>query len=158
MKIKESYLQRRRFLCGMLGGGAAALGCGVAVPVTQYVGNLQEEPPPPFVKMPEDQWQLPPGKARMARYGSMKILLIRTPKPEAELKIFDANCTHLDCTVGYEEDKNRIVCNCHKGYYDVEGRVTDGPPPKSLPKLHFKEMPDGTLVIALEKENLEKAF
>ena len=37
MKINESYLVRRRFLCGMLGGGAAALGTSVGVPLVAFV-------------------------------------------------------------------------------------------------------------------------
>jgi hypothetical protein len=48
MKIDESYIVRRRFLCGMLGGRAAALGVGVGLPIIPYAGNLREQPPPPF--------------------------------------------------------------------------------------------------------------
>ena len=46
MKIDESYVARRRFLGGMIGGGMTALGAGATVPLVAYVGNLRSEPPP----------------------------------------------------------------------------------------------------------------
>ncbi len=154
MKIEESYVARRRFLCGMLGGGAVALGTGVAAPLAQYAGNLREEPPPDFLEVEEADYQLPPGKSKMIMYGHIPVLIIRTP--EDDLRVFVAICTHFDCTVGYREEENRIFCACHEGYYDVDGRVLSGPPPAPLRQFHFK-FQDHKLVIALEKENLEKA-
>jgi len=47
MKIDQSYLARRRFLGGMIGGGMAALGAGAAVPLVAYVGNLRARKPQP---------------------------------------------------------------------------------------------------------------
>ena len=152
MKIEESYLARRRFLGGMLGGGAAALGSGMAVPLACYMGNLREEPPPAFLEIEKADYDLPPGKAKMLMYGRIHALLIKTP--ENELKVFVANCTHFGCTVGFQEEENRIFCACHKGYYDLEGQVLSGPPPEPLRRFHWK-IQDETLVIALEKENLE---
>ena len=158
MKVEESYIVRRRFLSSMLAGGGGALGTAVAVPLTYYAGNLREEPPLAFLAIPKAEYDLAPGKAKLMMYGRIPALLIRTPKPESALKVLVAICTHLDCTVGYKEDENRIFCACHEGYYDVDGRVLAGPPPKPLREFHQKELADGTLVIALEKENLEKTL
>lgn len=156
MKIDESYIARRRFLACMLGGGAGTLAVGVAVPAVYYAGNLREEPPPPFLEIPEADWDLPPGKSKLIRYGRIPVLLFRTPEPQGELKAFVAVCTHFDCTVGYRQDENCIFCACHEGRYDVDGNVIAGPPPEPLRPVHYK-LHEGTLVIALEKENLEKA-
>ena len=101
MKINESYLERRRFLSGMLGGGAAALGAGLAAPLVYYAANLREEPPPDFLKIDRADWDLPAGKSKMLMYGQIPALLIKTPEPESELKVFVAICTHFDCTPGY---------------------------------------------------------
>ena len=101
-------------------------------------------------------YELPPGKSRMLMYGPIPVLLLRTPQPESELRIFVATCTHLNCTVGYREEQNRIFCACHEGYYDTAGRVVSGPPPQPL-RSFFSKRKDGKLIIALEKENLEKA-
>jgi nitrite reductase/ring-hydroxylating ferredoxin subunit len=157
MRIDESYLARRRFLCGMLGGGAGALAAGVAVPLGFYVGNLHEEPPPPFVIIPADDCRLPPGKAKLVMYGRIPTLLIRTPEPNSVWRAFVATCTHFDCTVGYSEAEQCIVCACHGGYYDLEGRPTAGPPPRPLRPLCVG-LRDGNLVLALEKANLDQAL
>jgi len=157
MKLKDSYLSRRRFLGNMLGGGLAALGAGAAVPLVQYSGNLRSEPPPDFLEISSVDYDLPSGTAKMVMYGRIPALIIKTPAPESSLKVLVAVCTHFDCTVSYKGDENRIFCACHEGYYDVDGRVLSGPPP--VPLRHFYTRFKGDkLVIALERENLEKAF
>ena len=157
MKLDESHLARRRFLCGMLGAGTAALASGAAVPLAYYAGNLREEPPPPFLEIPQSECDLRPGKAKLFLYGRIPALVIRTPGPDSTLKVFVATCTHFDCTVGYREKENCISCACHGGQYDLDGNVTAGPPPQPLRRFHHA-FRDGKLVIALEKENLERAL
>ena len=156
MKLEQSHLERRRFLGSMLGGGAAALGVGAALPLVQYAGNFRRLPPPEFLVLNRADYELPPGKSRMLMYGPIPVLLLRTPRPENELRIFVATCTHLNCTVGYREQQNCIFCACHEGYYDTAGRVVSGPPPQPL-RSFFSKRKDDKLIIALEKENLEKA-
>jgi cytochrome b6-f complex iron-sulfur subunit len=156
MKLDESYIARRRFLSSMLGGGAAALGAGVGIPLGYYAGNLREEPPPPFLEIAEADYDLAPGKSKLVMYGRIPALLIRTPEPQSELKIFVAICTHFNCTVGYEEDQNRIFCACHEGYYDLDGKVIAGPPPEPLRPFYYR-LEQGRLIIALEEAKLEQA-
>ena len=160
MKINESYLVRRRFLCGMLGGGAAVLGAGVSAPLVGYVGNLQEKPPPDWIEIEEAEYRLAPGTSKAVLYGRIPVLLFKTPDadPDSLPKVFVATCTHFDCTVVYDPQQNEIVCRCHDGYYDVDGNVTKGPPPRPLTEFFSRKRDNGMLVIALEKENLEKAF
>ena len=156
MKLEQSHLERRRFLCNMLGGGAVALGTGLALPLAQYAGNFRQVPPPDFLALDKSEYDLAPGKSRMLMYGRIPVLLLRTPQPENELRIFVATCTHLNCTVGYREEQNCIFCACHEGYYDTAGRVVSGPPPQPLRSFFSKQI-NGKLIIALERENLEKA-
>lgn len=156
MKIHESYVGRRRFLGGMLAGGTAAMATGVALPLTYYAGNLRPQPPPPFLRLAAADWDLSPGSAKTVLYGWLPALIIRTPQPEAQIKVFVAFCTHFDCTVGYKADENLIHCACHNGYYYLDGRVHSGPPPEPLRPFYTKVDGD-TLIIALEKEDLEKA-
>jgi cytochrome b6-f complex iron-sulfur subunit len=160
MKINESYLARRRFLCGMLGGGAAALGAGVSAPLVGYVGNLREEPPPDWLEIEEADYRLAPGESKTLFYGRIPALLFKTPDaaPESLPRVFVATCTHLDCTVTYDGARNDIVCHCHEGRYDIDGNVISRPPPRPLPKFFTRIRSNGNLVIALEQENLEKAF
>jgi Rieske Fe-S protein len=155
MKIDESCIARRRFLGGMLGGGAAALGSGMALPLASFVGNLREDPPPPFETYSKDEYDLAPGTSVVLEYGRIPALVIRTP--ENDLKVYVGICTHFDCPVGYKEDENCIFCACHDGYYDLDGQVVSGPPPRPLDEF-FTAFRGDTLVIALEKENLEEAL
>ena len=160
MKINDSYLERRRFLCGMLGGGAAALGTGVGLPLVGYVGNLQEEPPPDWLEIERADYELAPGTSKMLTYGRIPVLLFKTPdaEPDSLPRVFVATCTHFDCTVVYDAAQEHIVCHCHDGHYGLDGSVISGPPPLPLPKFFCRVRENGQLVIALEKENLEKAF
>jgi Rieske Fe-S protein len=158
MKIDESPLARRRFLGGMICGGAAAAGAGAAMPLLAYVANLRPEPLPDFLVLERDDYQLPPEGFRIVMYGPVPALILKMPEPEGELRAFIAICTHLDCTVSYRADSKRIFCACHEGYYDLDGKVLAGPPPRPLPRLHTRLLDDGKLILAIERENLEKAL
>jgi len=155
MKIHESYLARRRFLGTMVGGGAAALGAGMAAPLACYVGNFREEPPPDFLILDRADYELGPGESAIIPYGRIPVLLLRTP--EGELRAFVAVCTHFDCTVSYLPGEQRIFCACHEGYYGLDGRVISGPPPRPLSPAYWK-LTGEKLVLALEQENLERAL
>jgi len=154
VQIRDSYLARRRFLCGMIGGGAAALGAEAGVGLTFFAGNLREEPPPARIELPAAEADLAPGSSKLVMYGRVPALLIRTPQPEAAMRALVAVCTHFACTVGYHAAENRILCACHGGVFDVEGRVLAGPPTLPLRPLYHC-LRDGRLILALEKENLE---
>lgn len=156
MKLEESPLARRRFLWGLIGGGTAALGGGAVGPVVQYAGNFRRQPLPEFVELGPDELAIPPGESKIVMYGPLPVLLIRPADPAAAWKIFLATCTHLDCTVHYEPDQQAIICACHDGRFDLEGRVVAGPPPAPLPALPYRSR-DDRLIIALEQEHLDKA-
>jgi Rieske Fe-S protein len=153
MKITHSCLARRRFLCGMLGGGTAALGVSAAVPLVAYVGNLSAAPPL-FVEIAAADCEIAPGTAKMMMYGPIPMLLLNPREAPGALRIFVATCTHLNCTVGYQAEKDRFYCACHNGSFDTTGRVLSGPPPAPLRAFHSRWI-DGTLRVALEKKDLE---
>jgi cytochrome b6-f complex iron-sulfur subunit len=47
-------------------------------------------------------------------------------------------CTHLGCLVGYDKFNNKLVCPCHAGEFDLEGRVLSGPATKPLLRYSIK--------------------
>jgi len=73
------------------------------------------------------------------------VMLIRTPD---KLKAFSATCTHSGCLVDWEEKKREIICPCHAGLFDLEGRVVSGPPPRPLPSYPAKVV-DGNIFVEL---------
>ena len=47
-------------------------------------------------------------------------------------------CTHLGCLVGYDKFNDKLVCPCHAGEFDLEGRVLSGPATKPLLRYSLK--------------------
>lgn len=41
-------------------------------------------------------------------------------------------CTHLGCSVEWEEDKYRFICPCHSSAFSMNGDVQNAPAPKAL--------------------------
>jgi len=41
-------------------------------------------------------------------------------------------CTHLGCSINWEEDKMRFICPCHASAFNIEGDVQNPPAPKAL--------------------------
>ena len=43
-----------------------------------------------------------------------------------------SKCTHLGCTVPWEEKERRFACPCHGSSFDITGRVVTTPAPRPL--------------------------
>ena len=41
-------------------------------------------------------------------------------------------CTHLGCTVPWDEDKKQFLCPCHSSTFDIQGNVIDSPALRAL--------------------------
>lgn len=41
-------------------------------------------------------------------------------------------CTHLGCTVPWEQSANQFVCPCHSSSFSIEGQVLNPPAPRAL--------------------------
>jgi rieske iron-sulfur protein len=63
---------------------------------------------------------------------------------------YSAVCTHTGCEVGaFLVEEQTLYCDCHQSKFDPreQGRVTDGPAPRSLPALPLRIV-EGRLVVA----------
>jgi len=60
----------------------------------------------------------------------------------ADLVVFSPICTHLGCKVSWSDSKQRFLCPCHGGQYDLSGRVVAGPPPAPLNRLSMRTVDD----------------
>ena len=67
-------------------------------------------------------------------------------RSKGELIALSPICTHLGCTVSFDEERESFACPCHGGLYDKEGNVIGGPPPKPL-KRHEITFEAGKLLI-----------
>ena len=67
-------------------------------------------------------------------------------KSETEFYVLSSRCTHLSCSVNWEEARGEFVCPCHDAQFGVEGEVLGGPPPHPLDR-YEANVEDGTLMI-----------
>ena len=86
-------------------------------------------------------------------FGGKPCLLILTP--DGEVRAFNARCTHFDCTAEYSPEKSAIVCSCHNGVYDLNGRNISGPPPRPLQEYKVTRLGTGKegeeeIIVSLE--------
>lgn len=58
-------------------------------------------------------------------------------------------CSHLGCLISYDRNREEFICPCHGGRYDMEGRVTAGPPPAPLSRMPL-EVRDGKVYIGIK--------
>ncbi|MHC4404222.1 MAG: QcrA and Rieske domain-containing protein [Planctomycetota bacterium] len=137
-------VSRRNWLLWILNTGIATTLAAVFYPVVRFlwpraatVSGAQQ------VIAPFRVSQLPNAQGNPFNFGGKPCLVVLSPdgakrlargeplRPD-DVKAFDATCTHTDCTVEYRPDKGDIVCHCHDGVYDLNGRNVSGPPPRPL--------------------------
>jgi menaquinol-cytochrome c reductase iron-sulfur subunit len=49
-----------------------------------------------------------------------------------QIVAFGPQCTHLGCAYHWEMSSGKFMCPCHGSYFDIEGKVLDGPAPRPL--------------------------
>jgi len=67
-------------------------------------------------------------------------------KSESELIVLSNRCTHLSCSVYWNEAKGEYDCPCHDAQFGSEGEVLGGPPPHPLDR-YESEVEEDTLMI-----------
>ncbi len=129
MSNPELAAGRRNLIRVLLGSGFGASILSFLYPALKFMI------PPPVAESAVNQVSagkadLKPNGARLFKFGSRPALLVRTAA--GEFRAFSAVCTHLNCTVQYDEAKRHIWCACHNGQFDLNGKVIGGPPPRPL--------------------------
>ncbi|HEX9780535.1 MAG TPA: Rieske (2Fe-2S) protein [bacterium] len=121
---------RRAFLGGLLKGGVLALIGSTLYPIVRYLYPPMGREASVSNVVAGRVGELAANQAKIFRFGSQPALLVHTP--HGDLKAFSAVCTHLNCTVQYDDHASVIWCACHNGKFDLNGQVISGPPPRPL--------------------------
>lgn len=142
---------RRTFVNWFLGTSIGALLVSVVYPVLRFIS-------PPRIPEATTQ-QVEAGDTsdptllqkgfKIVRFGADPVIVVRVA--DGDFRAFSATCTHLDCIVGYQKDRERMFCNCHGGVYDLTGRNVSGPPPRPLTAYKVNLVPKGagsTIVVS----------
>ncbi len=73
---------------------------------------------------------------------------LRKSKDPQDILILNSRCTHLGCTINWNEKAGAYLCPCHDAKFSAEGKVLDGPPPRPLDRYaEHRLTEDGTLEI-----------
>ena len=134
---------RREFLDWIIRGGLFATLAGMLFPALTYLWPVTRRGPNSGLLEVGKADEIHVWGSKKVVMGSTALLVVRTPN---EFKAFSAVCTHLGCIVFWDSEKRQIVCPCHAGLFDLEGRVTAGPPPLPLQK-HEVVLTDGKIYI-----------
>jgi len=126
-------MNRRKFLEYVLGGsGILALG-SLLYPLARYFSPVK---PKKDTLVEVRRSEIPSGSALEIIVGGIPAVVINRQKKG--FIVLSKVCTHLGCLVQYDRVNGQLICPCHAGIYDLEGRVISGFPPKPLPQIPFR--------------------
>jgi cytochrome b6-f complex iron-sulfur subunit len=142
---RPGELRRRKFLgllgagaLGVTGAGTAAAGLSFMRPAVFYEAESRFR-----VGRPEDF-----AVGDIVALSRQGVYVVRSA---VGFYAMTATCTHLGCRTGYQAEGRSIFCPCHGSRFDLDGRVTDGPAPRPLPRLELT-LDRGYLVVDVRRE------
>ncbi len=159
---------RRNFFRWVIQLSAAVIGLGLAVPLAGYVIS-------PALKKRAKPW-VPVGNVSDLEAGLPKQLEYVTTlqdgwrktqmrkgvwavkQDDGSVTVYSPICTHLGCGYNWDPSARRFLCPCHGSVFDIEGRVLDGPAPRSLDVLPTR-IEDGRVLVQYKefKSGLKKS-
>lgn len=58
-------------------------------------------------------------------------------------------CTHLGCRIRWIDEQENFICPCHNGFFDKQGNVIGGPPPRPLDRYQTKVENDQLFIMGV---------
>lgn len=158
--VSGEEMGRRKFLSGIIGVVAGAVAFLVGLPAIGYLIS------PGLKKQNEAKWltlgpvsQLTPGTptgfpfSRRIKDGWVEStqtgVAYAVTHDGENVKVFSNVCTHLNCRVNWDDNRNGFFCPCHDGLFSLDGEILSGPPPRPLDQFQTK-IEDGQISILLE--------
>ena len=135
-------VDRRRVLKSLLVLLGSALSVSLIYPLVRYLAPPSGAEQGGKVTIKKSEVEVGSSKDIVVR--NIPAIVINTP--DKGFIALSKVCTHLGCLVQYEKSKNRLLCPCHGGVYNLEGAVISGPPPKPLQKFTVKVEGDSVVI------------
>ena len=151
---------RRRELLATVGFWSATLTAMtlLGVPAARFAtGNSLEQQPEHWVPVgapdklaPNDftrvvyELRVKDAWREVTKEGLIYVRPIQRAGASGEFQALSAVCTHLGCNVRWRPEDSKFACPCHEGFYDANGDVISGPPPRPLRRLETR-VRDGVL-------------
>ena len=86
----------------------------------------------------EEFAELAPGEARVTKYNGEKLALYKDE--QGELHAVSPVCTHLKCSVAWNNAEQSWDCPCHGSRFSQEGKVLTGPADHDLEKVELRSL------------------
>lgn len=119
---------RRRVLRNL---GTAAAGCVAAATLgSSGCSNPDDDSQTGLLTVPLEE--LPTGHRVVVRHGDRPVELMRQGDRVIARSLV---CTHIGCVVRWDPAENLYLCPCHRGRFDENGQVVDGPPTRPLAEI-----------------------
>ncbi len=144
MLNEEEKPGRRTVLDRLLKLSLFAWALSIAYPIIAYFKIPPEAESTPTNVVAAKMNELKVNQGKVFRFGNQPAILVRTP--DGQWKAFSAVCTHLQCTVQYRDDLQKVWCACHNGIYDLNGANISGPPPRPLQEFKVTTKGDDVIV------------
>ncbi|MCK4776833.1 MAG: Rieske (2Fe-2S) protein, partial [Actinomycetia bacterium] len=74
-------------------------------------------------------------KPILIEYGEDRVFLV---KINENVLALNASCPHLGCLLVWSNDENRFKCPCHAGFFEIDGKLIGGPPPRDMDRFEVK--------------------
>ena len=145
---QDHYVARRDFTKFLVLTSFAFVVGQVWIGVQNFFRRRRGEP---LIVKIADIKSVPFGQAMPFHYPGPEhpCLLIRLT--DERFVAFSQKCTHLACAVVPEFEAKRLLCPCHKGYFDLEtGSPLAGPPRRALPRIQLQVKGDAVYATGLE--------
>jgi cytochrome b6-f complex iron-sulfur subunit len=131
MKGLKSKISRRDFIKNLWAG----LGIIAGIEFTALIVNFLSPVPRRKTSSASGTYKLA-GKVSDIPLNSVtpfrngKFYLVRFT--DGGLLAISLKCTHLGCSVTWDEEKNNFICPCHSSTFSREGNVITSPAPRAL--------------------------
>ena len=148
--VKTEEITRRSFLGVLMGFGAVVVGAVLAVPVIRFALN------PLFTASTKTSWS---NIGKVDEFASLtapvkKLITVEQldgwrkivsdkavyvlPLKDGVLRVLSPICTHLGCSVPWNEAKQEFICPCHGAVFSKDGARVSGPAPRSMDSLESR--------------------
>lgn len=156
----SKHLSRRDFMKSVTGFIGGIIGAIFGVPAIGYliapalredkagapvaIGKLDDIPVGQFHPFSFTITKVNGWERTANNYGGY---ILRKSEDPKDILVLSSRCTHLSCTVNWDEQAQVFVCPCHDARFDSDGKVLDGPPPEPLG--HFEYSVDEAGVVTI---------
>jgi Rieske Fe-S protein len=125
--LHESVLTRRHFVGAST--GILAVGCAGQKWKTRSVKTRDGVAELDLKDIPE--LASPGGMLAVKPDGAAKPVLVMRLEHDT-FRVMSLKCTHMGCTVRWDNDEQVLRCPCHGSRFGDDGRVLDGPAKRGL--------------------------